>query len=119
MKRGKEDVSSVGDVARSQLKRLKRANDYDVPQQGKDTEPRSAVETPPEAGTGVRPDEATPAPGAAATSDTASAVAALSMLHATPFDPEEVRQKPKCAMLCDVRIARPRDELLPLTHFCA
>ena len=115
----------MGDVARSQLKRLKRANDYDVPLQGKDTEPRSAVETPPGCfGVQLPLDEATPGPDSAprrgaATSDTASAVAALSMLHATPFDPEEVRQKPKSAMLCDVWIARPRDELLSLTHLCA
>jgi hypothetical protein len=101
------------------LKKLKRAGDcFRGTPDGKDmasTEPASAVETPPEAG---RPDETTPesAPplgrrGSSpegktggqegverSTSDTASAVAALSMLHATPapFDPEEVRTVNMC-----------------------
>lgn len=108
LKRASDETSESHDG----LKRHKQAENCEAPQDGKDTAPTSAVDTPPEAAAGgLRPDEATDtghegaqsvtfvARGAegqegarneAATSDTASAVAALSMLHATPFDPEEV-----------------------------
>ena len=110
-KREKKDAPGEG-----MLKKMKHAEDCPhMTPDGKDvasTEPTSAVETPPEAG---RQEVSTPESakkfgrrGSApegrtggqkcdekggSTSDTASAVAALNMLHATPapFDPEEVR----------------------------